>query len=635
MIETAWQQLLANFALVTLFVAIWIQVRPTLQQRPELIRELALGSVLGVGVLVVLSMPFKVADGVQMDLRAALIALSGAFGGPISAAATLMFALAYRVYIGGAGMLSGIAGALLQALIGVMFYRNWKGKLGNRGVILVASLSSIGWFPAILLLPDMAFARFMATAAIPSTLAIFAAVLVPGFAIVSDRKRRETAQENQLYRAVIEALPDSLNVKDIDGAFILANPATAALIGADSSRALVGKTDFDFFSSKTAAAFREQEDAVWAGRNPITIEQSVSFPASEPRWLMTLKVPLLDQDGMPLGIVTHNRDISDRKKLERELEDSRQSLQEALTNMSDGVAVFDIGGNLLTTNRQYHEIFALSAHVATAGAHYLDIMRVCFERNEILNHRETSEIDRWMAVAAWSVRLESKRELRLSDGRWIEARSRRAENGHMFVVYSDISQTKSFEQELVTLNRRLETLASTDALTGLSNRRAFDLEVARQGQRMTETGMPLSVLMIDVDRFKQFNDTYGHQAGDDCLRKIAAVIAMHCDDNTTFCARYGGEELAVLLPGTDQASAILFASSLRSGIAALDIPHNTSEKGLVTVSIGVATAANGDLDHVDGVIKAADRALYQAKASGRDCVKSSSLHVSVGREAVI
>ena len=125
--------------------------------------------------------------------------------------------------------------------------------------------------------------------------------------------------------------------------------------------------------------------------------------------------------------------------------------------------------------------------------------------------------------------------------------------------------------------------------------------------------------MLDLDRFKQYNDSAGHQAGDDCLRKVAAALESGVVREDDLVARYGGEEFVVLLPATDQASALAVAERIRSTIADLRIPHPDSDVAqVVTISLGVATARTGHIDSPEELIERADRALYRAKHGGRD-----------------
>jgi len=174
------------------------------------------------------------------------------------------------------------------------------------------------------------------------------------------------------------------------------------------------------------------------------------------------------------------------------------------------------------------------------------------------------------------------------------------------------------QDKLIEVNRGLELLALEDALTGLSNRRQFDLFILAEMGRARRSQTHLALLMIDVDHFKRFNDLYGHVEGDVCLRKISAIIRDNIKRPGDLAARYGGEEFTVVLPGTDYVGAFLVAENIRRAVQQTDIRHSEGVEGAVTVSIGVCAYNTASQDRPDDLVGAADKALYVAKASGRN-----------------
>ena len=176
--------------------------------------------------------------------------------------------------------------------------------------------------------------------------------------------------------------------------------------------------------------------------------------------------------------------------------------------------------------------------------------------------------------------------------------------------------------KLDTANRELKRLSASDGLTGIPNRRLFDVYIAREWRRAQRNSTSIALMMCDVDNFKLYNDTYGHQAGDDCLRQVAGAIQKIMERGADIVARYGGEEFAVVLPETQIGGALFLAEKIRHAIHALDIPHEASPHAKVSMSIGIAAMIPeaSDEDGFDKLIKAADRALYQAKHQGRDRV---------------
>jgi len=169
----------------------------------------------------------------------------------------------------------------------------------------------------------------------------------------------------------------------------------------------------------------------------------------------------------------------------------------------------------------------------------------------------------------------------------------------------------------------LKTLASSDGLTGLANRRSFDQALAFEWTRAQRTKTPLSLLLVDVDYFKLYNDLHGHQKGDDCLRALATAMGANMRP-ADVAARYGGEEFAVLMPDSGHEVALHVGERLRHAVSNLGLNHGAPEAGpLVTLSIGVATQIPMDNMHSDLLVARADQALYGAKHSGRNCVLSA------------
>jgi len=175
-------------------------------------------------------------------------------------------------------------------------------------------------------------------------------------------------------------------------------------------------------------------------------------------------------------------------------------------------------------------------------------------------------------------------------------------------------------RERQALLERLERLSQADGLTGLANRRHFDEYLAAELRRAERAGHPLALAMIDVDRFKAFNDRYGHLAGDDCLRRVAAALAGRARRPGDLAARYGGEEFVVVLPDLGAERALEWAEAARLAVRDLAIAHEDSEAGAVTVSCGVASVLPGRDVRPEVLIERADAALYRAKREGRNRV---------------
>ena len=189
--------------------------------------------------------------------------------------------------------------------------------------------------------------------------------------------------------------------------------------------------------------------------------------------------------------------------------------------------------------------------------------------------------------------------------------------GFMF----DISERKKTEEKLLSLQKELEDFSFKDGLTGVANRRMFDNVMELEWSNAHRNSQPLSLIMLDIDCFKQYNDFYGHVKGDDCLKRVAKTLNTAGTRSRDFFARFGGEEFALVLPETDEAAAIKVAERCRNLIFKEQIAHEKSTVSQVlTVSIGVAAIVPTNNDEPLAFIEAVDKLLYQAKQKGRNCI---------------
>jgi len=192
---------------------------------------------------------------------------------------------------------------------------------------------------------------------------------------------------------------------------------------------------------------------------------------------------------------------------------------------------------------------------------------------------------------------------------------------HCLVQITDVSMAVARERKLREMAVELESQTLVDGLTGIANRRRFDLHLEDEFRRAKRNATPVSLVMIDVDYFKDFNDNYGHQRGDDCLIRIGSALSGMLNRARDLVARYGGEEFTVVLPDTDKDGALQVAEAMRAAVEALAIEHAYSGVARhVTISLGVSTLVPELSTTTGSLIHAADRALYQAKRAGRNCV---------------
>ncbi|MCL2914787.1 diguanylate cyclase [Shewanella corallii] len=235
-----------------------------------------------------------------------------------------------------------------------------------------------------------------------------------------------------------------------------------------------------------------------------------------------------------------------------------------------------------------------------------------------------------LSLVAVGMREGAKPNVRPSPPKFVEpdgiARLDQFANTHSRILKRLLHFISALNRELEGKNREMEKLSYLDGLTGIANRRRFDRRLEEDWRSAIRSGRPLSLLMIDVDSFKAFNDTYGHLAGDDCLRQLASKMSASVSRGTDLVARYGGEEFAVIMPNTDGRGGLKVAREIHKRVAALAIPHSDSQADseVVTVSIGISCMVPAANEDVDKLQHAADRALYQAKSNGRNLIVKAS-----------
>ncbi len=609
-----WQMLAGNLAVVALFVLAWAHARFWLRGVPGATRAALFGMVMGLGAVSTMLMAAEIAPGRFLDLRLSLVALSAFFGGPLAAAITLVMALTFRFILGGVAlpaMVTIVAVAAVGLVLRVVVRRGaitpWHALGLGVATAIIPSTSAVVQ-QAWTMLPNLV------PLAVLNTVAIFLAGVI-------FLQARRFAAERDLLAAALAQSPDYNYIKDHHGRFAAVNERVARLHGFANPADMIGKTDFDIATPERASALFAAEQSLIAGREPqIEFEEALVDETGAERWFTTAKVPLHAANGEMIGIAGVTRDITDDRQLRQDLIDSRNTLSYALEEMSDGLAMFDRQGNIILCNEQYSALFPHTSELRRPGANLRDILLEVVKTGEQLSIPTGGEAA-WIEQIVSNLHCESEEEVNLFDGRWLQVRTRPTSEGKTLVVVTDVTRLKNAELALHSAADQLKHLVRTDSLTGLLNRRAFDEAMETEIARSARTAAPMSLLLIDVDRFKAYNDEYGHPAGDDALRLVAKHLRGSLKRPADMAARYGGEEFAAILPDTDEDGAYLVAEAFRRSVADAKLPHRGSERSFLTASVGVATYTPDNLHRSAAeIIRVADEALYSAKAAGRDRV---------------
>lgn len=312
--------------------------------------------------------------------------------------------------------------------------------------------------------------------------------------------------------------------------------------------------------------------------------------------------------------------IQERKQAEKLLISTFSLLNATLESTADGIIVVDVSGRIKKWNQKFIDMWNIPEQQLYAQ-----------NRASMLKHfvsrlaQSEKFLDMFRKLCEYPEKTSSD-TLSLADGRklrWYSQPQRiDAEVVGRVWSFNDITDHVRAEEALEESNHRLEVLSTTDSLTGIANRRRFDEVLALEHARHARSESELSLIMSDIDHFKEYNDRYGHVKGDECLRQIARVIADCTARPNDLAARFGGDEFACILPDTNRKGAVAIAEKIRLGTIALAIPHQESNvSDCVTVSLGGATFQCSPNGSVVEIVAHVDELLYLAKSSGRNRVE--------------
>jgi diguanylate cyclase (GGDEF)-like protein len=301
----------------------------------------------------------------------------------------------------------------------------------------------------------------------------------------------------------------------------------------------------------------------------------------------------------------------------QELEIGHECLREAIDALPLGVAIYDQHDRLQLFNKLATELAPYRYGGELIGQTFESILRRTLERGAIPDALGREED--WLRERL-AGRGKLKRPLLRprSDGRWMHLYEINTPSGCLVMARLDVTELVQKSMALERSNQQLELLSATDGLTGLANRRQFDQHLYSEWQRSMRSSLPISLLLLDIDHFKRYNDQYGHLAGDACLRQVAGILYDCAQRTGELVARYGGEEFALLLPGADGDVAMTVAQRCMDEVAKARIAHADSPVAeYLTVSIGVATVVASQDLVPESLVRCADEALYRVKSSGR------------------
>lgn len=311
-----WQELISTSSVLGLLIVAWWILDKWIPPLSSILGKLTFGAMLGLTAVLGMAMSHDVLPGFKFDLRHAIIAASGLFGGPVSAAVSALAAGIYRLVQGGAGAVPGAIGICITATIGCLGY--YLIPVARRNFLSASAFAAcvtLGVFASFFAISDEIRYTLLREVGLPVFTLTFATTVATVLLFNMDFARRDAIRLNEIYAAMVKELPDCLCAKDLDGRFIAANEATAQLMRATSADELVGRTDFDYYPEELARQYRDDELAVLRSGEPKLMEQPVNFNTGESGWLSTAKVPMKNSRGEIIGLISHNRDITELRTL--------------------------------------------------------------------------------------------------------------------------------------------------------------------------------------------------------------------------------------------------------------------------------------------------------------------------------
>ncbi|NHN29494.1 PAS domain S-box protein [Paenibacillus agricola] len=426
---------------------------------------------------------------------------------------------------------------------------------------------------------------------------------------MAESKINELTAKNM---SILDTITDAFYSLDEEWRFVYLNKEAEKQLGKKNAE-LQGKLLWDAFPSLEHNDYGSYFRDALLQKVTITFEEYVpANQESNEKWLETHIYPTKE------GLSVYFQDVTDRKATEEKLRESEEWFRMLADYSTDMISRHTVRGICTYVSAICYTLLGYKPHELIGTKvydlfHPEDLYQVLESFTSIVNAQQ---------ISTHSYRMRRK------DGSyiWFESTSRtirdkRGKVTEIIAVSRDITERKVTEMKMQETNDLLMRLSITDGLTGIANRRSFDHTMEREWGVAARYGQPLSLLLCDIDFFKAYNDTYGHQGGDHCLQLVAHTLKKTLNRPNDFAARYGGEEFSIILPNTDKRGALKVSEFIKRTIEDLKIPHASSRvSDVVTVSIGVATLIPNPSLSINMLIEYTDKALYLAKQGGRNRV---------------
>ena len=424
---------------------------------------------------------------------------------------------------------------------------------------------------------------------------------------------------NELFEAAFDTTHVMYAYLDKDFNFMRVNKAYADKDGLHNED-FVGRNHFDLYpDGENKKIFEQVRDT---GEGYYVEEKAFDHPTlGTTYWDWSLQ-PLLDHDGEVIGLLLAIIDVTARKQAQIAMQEKEAYLHSIMDATIEVILTMNSKGVIEMVNPAVEQMFGYRQEELLGKNVALLMPASIGEMHQLWVDNYLSSAEK--IISGRQLDTEGKRKDGSTFPLSVSVSNKVIEGKNIFTsIMRDITEQHNAMDALKVKNTELEYLSSHDSLTGMHNRRTGDDFLQREWNRAVRAKTSITILMIDIDYFKKYNDQYGHQAGDTCLVRVATAMKSVLNSPSDIIARYGGEEFIAILPETDNKGALLVAENIRKVIHDLEIPHEASDKDVVTVSIGFGTAQPVKLMNYEKLVSCADKALYQAKEKGRNCVVMS------------
>lgn len=620
--------LLINLAIIIICVFIQWQIIIKLinMNRHKHKINLFIGITSGIAGTVLMLYSINIDEYILMDLKHIIIALSAVYGSPISALVCSAIIATMRI------VLYGVSTPSFVAFTGILFigfifaYIGRSKKTTAFRFIAMNLISATYMFGSLYYILGFGkpflhhYVFFITISFIGGCLCYF----VCEYARIS----YENFKQLSYYGLIVNNSSDLICIHDLNSKLKYVSPSITKLLGY-KAKEFLGKFTYDFIHPQDLDYIHSQHELLLKQLDVVTSAYKFRKKDGSYIWLESKAHLVKDPSGSDKEVISISRDVTSRKLVEDKLKSANDRLVTIFNNGGTAITVRDINQKPIDVSQSYLNMLG-----------YKDVKEVEYFSNIVPledRQRESVFFKDLLDGKINSYRIEKRYIKKDGSILWgdVIVTLLPNENGNPLVIgmMNDITDRKQYEkmlldmelklkranEELKEKNKILTELSFSDGLTGIPNRRYFQISLEKEWKRAQRIFKPITLLMIDVDYFKIFNDTYGHVQGDECLKIIAKTLKSTVNRSTDLTARLGGEEFSVLLPDTDEDGGKSIATKILEAISALKIPNeNSKAMPYVTVSIGICSLVPTVNCEAEDFIHAADMALYSAKESGRN-----------------